>query len=40
MIVFDKIYIMPIKYYKSSAYFLRKWLLFMVISCDCLMIPL
>ena len=35
-----EIYIMSIKYYKSSAYFLRKWLLFMVISCDCLMIPL
>lgn len=41
MIVFlIEIYIMSIKYYKSSAYFLRKWLLFMVISCDCLMIPL
>ncbi len=42
MIVFFliEIYIMFIKYYKSSAYFLRKWLLFMVISCDCLMIPL
>ena len=43
MIVFFfliEIFFISIKYYKSCAYFLRKWLFFMVFSCDWLMIPL